>query len=67
MLSAIKNSSPNAQDALPYARKYIEALLKALRSGKYRIWFDDEVHAMKHIISCMKRCLDIIGDFLTIA
>lgn len=58
MLKAIKECEGGISGALPYAQKYIEALVDAMKCEK-------DTDVIQHQVSGIKHCIDAMGDFLS--
>jgi importin-5 len=57
MLKAVKKSSQDQTEVLNYAQTYIQALFDAMRK-------ESETDVMHHQVSGIKRCIDVMGEFL---
>lgn len=57
MLKAIKANTNDNKELLQYAQTYIEALFEAMRG-------ESDVDVMQHQVSGIKRCVDVMGEFL---
>ena len=58
MLKAIKAASKSQEEVLQYAQTYIEALFNAMKR-------ESDVDVMQHQVSGIKRCIDVMGEFLS--
>lgn len=57
MLKAIKAHNNNDQQVMQYAQLYIESLFDAMRC-------ESDTDVMQHQVSGIKRCVDVMGEFL---
>mmetsp|Transcript_33835 Transcript_33835/g.33364 ORF Transcript_33835/g.33364 Transcript_33835/m.33364 type:complete len:423 (-) Transcript_33835:378-1646(-) len=57
MLTAIKECEKGLEGALPFAQSYISALFETMKG-------EEDTTVMQHQVSGIKRCIDIMGEFL---